>query len=69
MLFSRDNYPYVMTPAAQKSPYYAIYFIPILIINTFLLVPMPIAIMYAAFKVKYLVLKYNDIRINVEKLC
>ena len=64
ILFARDNYPDIMLPAISlicyfpqlislldESSYYLFYFIPFMVINTLLFVPIPIAVIFDAFRV------------------
>jgi hypothetical protein len=63
LLLTRDAYPLIMMPSLSKiistiplnpievSPIYLLYFIPFLLVDILLLVPIPIAVMFEAFKV------------------
>jgi len=50
ILFSKDNYPDIMLPAINNSFFYLFYFIPFMVINTLLFVPIPIAVIFDAFR-------------------
>jgi hypothetical protein len=66
ILLSRDNYPAVMLPSYETSPFYLLYFIPFLLIDIFLLVPIPVAVMFEAFRVISIVLLSKFRRVTEE---
>lgn len=50
ILFSKDVYPDIMIPAIDASKYYLIFFVPFVAFNILLLVPIPIAVIFDAFR-------------------
>mmetsp|Transcript_16614 Transcript_16614/g.14452 ORF Transcript_16614/g.14452 Transcript_16614/m.14452 type:complete len:166 (-) Transcript_16614:3632-4129(-) len=50
ILYSSDNYPTLMQPSLKSSPWYVCYFVPFVLVNILLLIPIPIAVMFQAFR-------------------
>lgn len=48
-----DNYPLVLRPFYEMSPYYLLYFLPFFFVNILFFKPVPIAVVYDGFRVDY----------------
>lgn len=61
-LITVDIYPESMIPSLTVSYWYLFYFLPYIVLTMFLLVPIPVAICYEEFKVKFY---FNQIKYNI----
>lgn len=52
VLITYDNYPLVMRPFFDMSPWYLLYFMPYIFLNILFFKPVPIAVVYDGFRVK-----------------
>jgi hypothetical protein len=50
-LFSYDDYPDLMAPVIANSLYYLLYFIPYALLILYILLPIPVAVVFEAFRV------------------
>jgi hypothetical protein len=49
-LFSYDDYPDLMAPVIANSLYYLLYFIPYALLILYILLPIPVAVVFEAFR-------------------
>ena len=49
-LISTDNYPDILLPAVHESYYYMFFFVPYMLISIFIVAPIPVAILFSAYK-------------------
>lgn len=68
VLFSFDNYPLLMRPFTDESEFYMIYFLPYILVNILIFMPIPIAVVYDSFRVKRSELAMGDNLIEKEAL-
>lgn len=52
VLVTFDNYPMVMAPFYDMSPWYMLYFMPYIFVNILFFKPVPIAVVYDGFRVR-----------------
>ena len=52
VLVTFDNYPLVMKPFFDMSPWYMLYFMPYIFCNLLFFKPVPIAVVYDGFRVE-----------------